>query len=131
MLAGSRVYSCSLSSRCAQLLVIGFSTFKLGRPMSRLNFIGVVMVVFGLVRYTFVSFSERRARKKLSLTGAILKPKGGELAESAMLLPMTVPVATPAKRARAIGAKGSVSRASFWSWLSGGKGGAESMSRSR
>lgn len=81
------------------------------------------MVIIGLVRYAYVSFTERRMLKQ-----AGLKSIG---TESDMILPTTVPVPTPTKRAKTSAGKWPGFAALFWRWLSEGEGTAESKGRRR
>lgn len=106
--------------------MVGFSTYKLQRRMSRLNFLGVVLVVIGLARYTFVSFSERRLRAK----GESLE-RGLGKGPTSMVLPTTIAPAAPVKRARPTVGKTLGARPLAWRWWSGGEVIADAVGRSR
>ncbi|CAM9773861.1 unnamed protein product, partial [Ectocarpus fasciculatus] len=77
-----------------QILVVAFSVLRMNRSVSRLNVLGLVLVLVGAVRYTIVSRSERRRGEKSGATAA--GPAGKKAARhhpsasSAPVLPTTV-----------------------------------------
>lgn len=84
-----------------QILVIAFSVFRMHRPVSRLNILGLFLVLLGAVRYTIISRREKRLREKRGL-GSVKKSAQSKASNgfaaadpsSAPLLPTTV-VKTP------------------------------------
>ncbi|CAB1098536.1 unnamed protein product [Ectocarpus sp. CCAP 1310/34] len=101
------------------------------RSVSRLNFLGLVLVLVGAVRYTIVSRSERRSREKRGATSA------DSVGNKASVLPTTVPSIGPSdarvvvngKRAGAKRGDGDIRRGGGWAisramaWGSGWWGG--------
>lgn len=119
--------------------MIAFSVWRLSRPLSRLNLIGMLMVIAGLLRYTAVSFAERKARENKNKKKGGAAPTSPPIPRRALamkagspLLPVTVAHAGGAglggassggaiKTISSGGTKRGtgVNRAPFWGWLMG------------
>ncbi|CAN0542980.1 unnamed protein product [Ectocarpus sp. 12 AP-2014] len=105
-----------------QILVVAFSVLRMNRSVSRMNVIGLVLVLVGAVRYTIVSRSERRSREKRGATSAGPAGKHHPSDSSASVLPTTVPSIGPSdarvmvngKRARAKRGDGDIRRGGGW-----------------
>lgn len=84
-----------------QILVAGFTVFKMQRSVSRLNVVGLVFALVGAVRYTIVSRREkkRRERRDAISSGSAKKaaqPPRGK-GPAAPLLPVTAASTTAVK----------------------------------
>ncbi len=91
--------------RSPQILVVAFSVFKMHRSVTRLNIVGLFLVLVGVVRYTIISRREKRQVREKRGAGLGRKSKAqsekrngfaadSSSSASSSLLPTTVNSAT-------------------------------------
>lgn len=140
-----------LSSILPQILVAAFTVFKMQRSVSRLNIVGLVLVLFGAVRYTIISQRERKMREKRDAVSAGSGKKAAQPDRSngiaASLLPITVKSPAPARGGILVNGKrsgsgkkggdggkdgnvgGAKAKVKGWSWWNGDSGDASRRNR--